>query len=415
MITGAGALLQATTALFLNPVTRELGWSRGTFSTGPLVSAIAIIVTQPFMGWLMDRYGVRRAVLPFVLLLAVGYAAMSFITANAILYFAILFFIGIANCAQTPPIFAKVVSLWFDGSRGIALGVAMCGGALGFILMPLYANYLIELYGWRRAFIGLGLSNLAFMLPIVLFVLREPAAPSTNPAAAHAVIDIAGHTLREAMGTVRFWMLVAIALLAGTGLYAIMGHSVVMLTDGGWTTRQAVTLLSAAGLANILGRLASGWLLDATSGPAIPALMLLFPGIAAVLLLIGRVDILPYFAIPLVTFAHGADGDLLAYLSSRYFGLRNYGQIYGFQFGAVALGSGVGPALMGQTHDAFGSYSVGLMAVAVGCVLAFLLCVRLGKYEFRPHHEPASPLADLMADDVTRTTGGRLQNARARA
>ncbi|HEX7783058.1 MAG TPA: MFS transporter [Sphingobium sp.] len=384
MIAGAGALLQASIGIFMKSVTAEFGWSRAAFSAGPLVSSIAIIFMQPVIGWLVDRFGVKRTVLPFVALLASGYSALSLLSANISTYYAILFFIGVANCAQTPPIYAKIISMWFDKKRGIALGIAMCGGSLGHILMPLYAHFLIENYGWRIAYIGLGLSNLAFVVPVVLFVLREPNGLATGSANAQQapVADFSGSTRREALGETRFWMLLIIALLVGSGLYAMLIHTVAMLTDIGWSTGRAVALLSAAGFANVLGRLVSGWILDATSGPAIPALLVLAPAVSAFLLLNGNGAWIPYLAVPLVTFAHGADGDVLAYLATRYFGLLNFGQIYGYVFAAFAVGSGVGPVLMGRTHDSYGNYHLGLLAAGVGFICAYGLCFMLGAYRY---------------------------------
>ena len=74
--------------------------------------------------------------------------------------------------------------------------------------------------------------------------------------------------------------------------------------------------------------------------------------------------------------------DLIGFLVSRYFGLRAYGQIYGFIFALFALGSGTGPMALGFAYDAMGSYNVGHMFSIALIFAAGTLLWRLGPYTF---------------------------------
>jgi hypothetical protein len=76
----------------------------------------------------------------------------------------------------------------------------------------------------------------------------------------------------------------------------------------------------------------------------------------------------------------GAEGDIIAYLIGRYFGLRAFGEIYGYAFGAFTLGGVSGPLLMGRGFDATGSYSLGLGVFVVVTLIAAGLMTRLGPY-----------------------------------
>jgi hypothetical protein len=78
--------------------------------------------------------------------------------------------------------------------------------------------------------------------------------------------------------------------------------------------------------------------------------------------------------------AAGAEVDLLAYLVSRYYGLRHFGRIYAAVYVAFALGPGILVPLFGRLRDVSGSYAAGLAAVAAGIGLCGALLLTLGRY-----------------------------------
>jgi MFS family permease len=67
----------------------------------------------------------------------------------------------------------KVVSNWFDGRRGLALGLTMAGTGTGAIVMPPIAQGLISVLGWRSAYATLSVLGLVVAIPMVALSLRD--------------------------------------------------------------------------------------------------------------------------------------------------------------------------------------------------------------------------------------------------
>jgi len=93
---------------------------------------------------------------------------------------------------------------------------------------------------------------------------------------------------------------------------------------------------------------------------------------------------LVFLAVFLIGLGMGAEVDIIAYLTSRYFGLRAFGEIYGYAFASYTLAGAVGPWLMGLGFDRSGSYGFILVGSLLATLLAAILMSRLGPYRFRP-------------------------------
>ena len=144
------------------------------------------------------------------------------------------------------------------------------------------------------------------------------------------------------------------------------------------------------GISTICGRLISGYLLDRYFAPYIAAIFFTLPICGIVLLGSGVTEIVPLLAIICLGLGLGAEVELIGFLVSRYFGLRAYGQIYGFIFALFALGSGTGPMALGFAYDVMGSYNVGHMFSMALIFAAATLLWRLGPYAFPAPHTPAA-------------------------
>jgi hypothetical protein len=79
----------------------------------------------------------------------------------------------------------------------------------------------------------------------------------------------------------------------------------------------------------------------------------------------------------------GAEVDMIAFLASRYFGLRSFGAITGFLFAGFGLAAGSGAYLMGTGFDATGSYALPLTLFSIATLAGAALMMRLGPYRYR--------------------------------
>ena len=141
------------------------------------------------------------------------------------------------------------------------------------------------------------------------------------------------------------------------------------------------------GLALIGGRVVAGYLLDKFFAPYVAIAFLCGPIAGMLLLSQGGTGPLAVLSALLLGLGVGAEVDLIAYLVSRYFGLKAFGEIYGYLFGVFIVGTGVGPLIMGIGFDSFGAYRPMLIAFAILLGLSCLLMLRLGEYPELENHE----------------------------
>src|SRR5215468_7015787 len=295
LLVGSGPILIFSSGVFLKPVSAELGITRGDLSIALLFAALCTAVTLPFFGWLLDRFGTRRVMLPGIVLYALAVAAFGLMQAKPAYVIPLIYaLVGIIGVVQTPIPYAAVVAQWFDRQRGLALGIATAGVGLGVALLPPFLAMLIGEFGWRHAYFGLGLAVLALAwVPVALFV-REP------PALAQAAADQIGSNLTDALpgteASVAFkqWQFWALTIAFFLGVMAINGtltHVIPLLTDRGIPPQQAAFMFSFAGYAIILGRILAGWCLDRIWGPYVAMCFFAVPMVGIALLGSGATGI----------------------------------------------------------------------------------------------------------------------------
>jgi predicted MFS family arabinose efflux permease len=383
LIVGNGPILLFTFGVFLKPITEQMGWNRGTMSLGVAVGLTLAGLVTPFVGQFIDKWGVQRVTLIAVTLFAASVAAIS-LTASVTTYVGLYALSGLLSSGHAPLPYSKAITAWFDARRGMALGIAMAGVGVGTALMPQIAGLFVNAFGWREAYIALGVLTWAVAFPAVLLFVKEPAAIVKDARAAPRA-PMLGEQVRAALRSKEFWLIAVAVLLVVTAVNGVIAHLVPLLTDRGMAPTTATRMLIAVGLSTILGRLISGYLLDRVFAPYLAAAIFLVPLVGMLVIWLGAASpALGVLAAVCFGFGLGAEVDVIGYLVGRYFVLHRYGQIYGYIFAIFTVGSGVGPYLMGLTFDLTRSYA---FAVAVSCAMllaASLIISRLGPYRFPP-------------------------------
>lgn len=390
MIVGPGTAVIFTVNVFLVPVTAELGWSRGLFSSGLLASAVASPIMTPLFGRLMDRYGIHRIALPASVLYGLALASFALLKSGSVwqLYLMFACASGFGACVG-PIVYSKAITAWFDKERGFALGIATSGVGLGTFLLPQMAQFFIAHFGWRAAYVAVGVVTWALSFAMIAIFVREPPGYLERVRAAHAAAAAGGPqpfglSAKAAItGTRQFWILAIIFLLEGTANNGILsGHFVPMLTDRGYTPQSAAALLGMSGLAALVARIIVGWCLDYVNGPIFSAIVMLLPVGGVALLLSGAASPAPFFVAICLGLAIGAEVDMLGFFVSRYFGRRSFGTLYGFIFACFTVGIGVGPAILGHGFDLTHSYNPVLKIFLVMLLIAAMLFLGLGRYRY---------------------------------
>jgi len=382
LIVGNGAISVFAFGVFIKPLEAQFGWSRATLSGATALCGLLSAIALPFVGLLIDRVGVRRPLMVAIVLFAANVAAVGL--SGSLLWFQLLIALtGITGAAQGPIGYVRSISSYFDRRRGFAIGIAMSGVGLGTALIPVYAQWLIGHFGWRVAYAGLGLAILVLAWPMVLAVIREPpnanrGAPTMGGGAATAV---SGLRLKEVLALPMFWLLAAAVLFVSVTVNGSLVHVVPMLTDRGWSPGSASSVMVAAGLAGMVGRLLAGFLIDRIFAPHV-AMVFFLLAIGGVYGLSTQLYVVP--GVIGVGLASGAEVDMIGFLVSRYFGLKSFGQIYGLLFSIFTIGAGLGPYLVGVAFTAFHNYDKALFGL--GCLLAAAIsCFALiGPYRYKP-------------------------------
>ncbi len=381
LIVGNGPVMQFTFGVFLKPISQDTGWDRGTISLALNTGLILTGIATPFMGKLMDKYGIRIIAVPCVLLLALATAAVSFAGTSPVYFIFIYALMGIFAAGQTPMPYSKAIASWFDKKRGLALGVAISGVGLGTAFVPKFAGYMIANYGWRSAYLGMAVLLVILAVPALLFFVRDSKFAVGKGASAPKV-SMAGLTGKEALSNGKFWLLAATFFCVALSANGAIAHVVPMLTDRGISPHVAVSAMAVAGFALIGGRLLSGYLLDKVFAPYVAVVFFAVPLLGLGVLFSADTVAMGAAGTILIGIGLGAEVDLIAFLLTRYIGNRSFGEVYGYLFAIFMLGSGMGPMLMGASFDYFGEYSQGISVLMASLVIAILLTLRLGKYVY---------------------------------
>ncbi|TJY66109.1 MFS transporter [Arthrobacter sp. CAU 1506] len=375
-------LFMSTSGVFLKPISDEFGWSRGAISAGVAIGGLLSVLVQPMVGSAIDKWGVRRVVPVGVILMALNLAALAVTPAVLGVYVLLVALLAVTGGPQNPVSYVKTVARWVDRRRGLAIGLAVTGVAIGQAVIPQYAQYLVGLFGWRAGYFGLAALLLIVALPSVLGLVRDPKpgeVPGTtvHPLAAdQATQKLTGISVRSALRNRTFWLLASSVLLATMVIVGTTIHAVPLLTDNGWSPAEAAGSLAALGMASIAGRIFAGLLYDRFHAPKVGAIVFAVACLGIVFLASGTA---PIFALITIGFAAGAETDLIAFLASRYFGLHSYSQLTGYLFGAAGIGTGLGPVVLGTAFDVNGTYTSVLFLFAGALLIAAALLLFLPK------------------------------------
>ena len=379
---GVSSLYFYTIGIFLKPIAAEYGWSRTVLAEGTLASVVSLAAMAPLVGALADRVSLRWFAVLSMLGLASGLWSMSHLPRSIGAYLGMTALVSIGSAGTTPVLFTRLVNQWFHRSRGLALGITLAGtGITGAIAPGLLADY-VGVHGWRAGFFALAIAVLA-AAPAVGLLIRERPPSEHSPIANRSIAGFqdtaaadAGAAFTDAARTPRFWLLAAVFFCASLGVGSVIVHFVPMLTDAGLSPAAAGRTAGLIGLAVIVGRVASGALIDRISAPRIATALFAIAAAGCVALAGGGVRVAPAAAV-MVGLAMGAEVDLIGYLVARYFGMRSYGIIYGCQYTAFLIGTALGPLAAATLFDARGTYTAALCASATALGTASLLSTRL--------------------------------------
>ena len=372
-----------SSGLFIVPLEQEYGWSRAQIMSGHSIAATVAAVCAPFMGLLVDRTGPRRIGIAAVITMSIAIALFS-LTGPSIWHWRALWLpLTLGIVLVQPMVWTAAVTSLFSAGRGLALAVTLCGSSIASIIVPKLTETLIDSFGWRMAWVGLGAFWLVIALPLILLFFTSTRDKERNVKQAKHLADARPRASVWQTGilTLRFAMLLIAGVCIALVVVTMVVSVVPVLSARGIERSDAAWIAGLVGVTAIVGRLSVGTLLDRMDGRIIAAGCVSLPIIGLMILIqMPGSPVAAAIAVLIFGFSLGAELDIVAYLTSRHFGRENFGFLFGTIGGCLGLASGNGPVALNAVYDATGSYEPALWAAMPLCLISALLFLFLGPY-----------------------------------
>lgn len=326
-------------------------------------------IASPLAGSLIDRYGVRGVISVGSLIAGLGFASLYYLSHLWHLYAAaIVIGLGMAAVGAVPA--SMMVINWFVKHRGTAIGIMSAGIGVGMLVMaPILGSFLIPNFGWRGGFLALAFVTW-ILIPLALFVVRTKPADMglypdgledpTDTAVAEASLPApSGLSLKIALGTSAFWLIVITFFIQGYSGISIWLSQVPHLQDIGFPLGQAASAITVGGLGSAIGKFTFGWLCDKINAKYACAISLTLLVIGTSIFMLVKPDSpLSMVWLYSIILGLGAGGWLptMSMLVSTNFGLASYGAIFGIVSLAQTTGGAIGLFVAGYMYDVMNTY-----------------------------------------------------------
>ncbi len=367
---------------FVAPLQQEFAASRGSVSLVFSLAGFLYFGLGVISGPLADRFGVRPLAIAGMVCVGAGLALAGMARSLTEVYLGYGLGVGIGAGLSYVPVLGTV-QRWFLKRRGFASGLAVSGIGVGTLIMPPIAAALVELYGWRTAYLTLGAAAACVGVGMSLLLVDDPGSrglrpdgdpiPSDKTAGTHT--DAAGGarvgaTVGEAIRSRMFVVLYVACVISSFGVFVPFVHLVPYAMDQGVPKSAAVLLLGAIGVGSTAGRFVLGGLADRMGRQQ--AMLAGFVGMALSL----TIWLVSSTFWPLAAFAfvfgvcYGGWVAVTPAVVMDAFGGRHVSGILGALYTSVAFGTLIGPTAAGFAYDVTGSYTLPIASAIAANVVA---------------------------------------------
>jgi len=376
--------IQFSFGVFMPEISKDTGWGRDSLSLPYALYVFLYSALGAVSGRFTDRWGPRIVITVGGCLLGVGILLTSQVQSLWQMYFSLGIIAASGMSAAYVPCNATVVR-WFIEKRGLAIGLTSSGASFGTFLFPPLAATLISVFGWRSAYLTLGLLGLAVISVCAAFMVRDPEQMKlypdgqtplsllSSPSPSQLVESSDEWTLAEAKRTVPFWLLNLVFTLTWLVVFMPMVHIVPFAVDLGVPQFRAAMTISVIGLAGSVGRLFIGTMSDRFGRVATLGLCFVLQafGFLGFMLSSGLTTLYPAAAI--FGLSYGGITALFPAIIGDFFGRLSVGAIAGFIFAVSGAPAAFGPLIAGRVYAVTGSYSVAFLLSAALNFTAFAL------------------------------------------
>jgi MFS family permease len=386
--------MSSTLSVFLKPLTEDLGVSRGLFSllrSGEILIGAAL---APFVGPLVDRFGGRWLMAGGALVAGVGLVLLS--QAGAFWQFLLLRWIlvtvgGVFMCHM---VVSVTVVRWFVRKRGRAIAIANMGQGLSKVCIPVVTATLFVWLGWRATWTIFGVVTLALVvIPALIFMRHSPEEMGLRPdgidelieasatpitkggatAARHAAADERIWTWKEVLRTQTFWIICFIYGMANVGIAGLNLHVFAYVTDIGFETIVAATVMSIIASAQLGSTIVWGFVSERMEIRRASMLLFLIQSTGLALAMAGNQVAALYGGFFFYGIGLGGGWVLQEIIWATYYGRVSLGMVRGLGILVTHAFGAAGAPFFGFIHDATGSYRSSFVAFTVALAVSALL------------------------------------------
>ena len=369
----AGGINLYGSTLFILPVQDEFKITRGIVATVFAAGLVIRNLTSPISGYLIDRYGAKKMLLLTLFLSSSGYILMIFaenIYVFTIIYLALVSLGFHVLLFQAPSV---IINNWFDRHKGFSMSLLQVGAGIGGgILVPIL-GYLIAEEGWRFASAMAGLFLLIIGLPILYIARDTPEEMNQHPdgirpknQSISGKKSSSGATLKEAILTRQYWIIVIVLLAFSSAVSAVAFHFAPILEDKNMSPVTQAGLLGTLAFLSAPVIVLTGWLGDRTDKLKVSAVIIFIIALGIMLLNLGQTVTLMALSALLMAGTQGVY-PLLWAVTGDVFGRRDFGTIRGSIEGIMVFGLAA-PSVVGFIYDWQGSYTFALWISAGLCL-----------------------------------------------
>ena len=375
-------MFNSTNSVFVKPICNSLGFSRGEFTLYRTIITLLGAVLMPFYGQIISKIGVKKVMTAGAVML--GLAIGSYSIASRLWHFYLIAAVnGIFFNSISFMSVGVLVNNWFDGKKGLAMGLAFSGSGLGGAIMVPVIGRVIEITNWRTAYLFMGVLGVVILLPVILVLVEnKPEDINLKPYPAKSMehssnaksIKGGDLSLRMAMGQKKFWVLLMAFLLMNAFAAATNTHSAPYLSDLGYDTVFVSTVISLFMLCMTGGKVLLGVIYDRfgvfVGNLIIAVACLVFPAFA----LLASIPAFAWAYAVSIGIASCGISVPLTLLLVRYFGQGHFPAIFSFVSMVCTFAQAISVPAMGAVSDYMGSYRPAWIAfVLFGIIISICL------------------------------------------
>lgn len=381
-------------ALSLNPyilstfapyLIESFGWTRSQWALMSIPQML-VIICIPVAGRMADKFGVKRVAAVGAISFPLFCVAIAMMNGDIGIYLAIYVAQTILGATTTATVYTRLVAGAFSLRRGLAL--AICGSSPALIAVvgsPLITAF-IESHGWRAGYLVVaGFSAIASLTALALIPARPKQSEAAALAGAAPATAATEGVYRKIAAMPIFWMMLVGCFLVNLPHALATSQLKMVVLEQGVSAIEAGVLVSIFAIGVTIGRFASGMALDYFPAHWVAGIGLGLP-LPGLLLLASSFDTMPSVAaaIMLIGLSFGSEGDVIAFLVVRYFGIEVFSTVLGLLTAAMGGAMAAGAVVLGISLEMTDSFNPYLLLASGSVAIGSVLFMMLGNGRYRP-------------------------------